>query len=887
MNKRPVTMRFFALTPSKIYAWPKMNIFSRWSYILGIAISFLAYAELTVSAGAQTANLNGCDTYSIATSSITVTCNSGYAASTSGVQTPQSDTTVNNTTVNIESSASRSINGSTVGIGSGSTVTNAGKLNTQSFFYGYGVSFGANGRSQAGGNTFLNTSSGTITTGGTNAHGVYISSTNASAAASSITNNGTISVTGRGANAININSPTALVTITNGASATASSAQGSAIYVTGNSSVTNSGNLRGAGTSSETAVISVSGTPSRTITNQSGGVIEAYGSTFNPAALAIVSRSPASDGGITINNAGTITGRVILSDNSEAFTNSGTWNTSGTSQFNIGADTLTNTSTGRINAYGSTTFDMGGQTPVHQNTFDNQGYLKVSNGTDGSAGVLNVFSTGNETLKFNNSGIIDLGGDGIGKPKNQLIINGDLYVGDNSKIVIDTPTGGSTNNIVIDGNASGAKTDLILAPDTVGSNNPIGSAVVSIRGEDTSGGIAISPSSPGFNYNNGTPIVNAGLYYYYLSNSTGTVSCAGGYKCYSLYSIASTASRTLPIAVTAAQNIWQETALMWEDRQVELRDTARISVKNNDKERNCNDANNGCGLSTWVKSVGSWSNRSNNQSYFGGNGSAFGYDLGYRQNIFGMLGGADWSKTNFLSSEDYFAVGVMGGYLQSSVGFNQEAGNLYGSSSFSYQGGTVGGSVTYMKNGFFVDAMMKTDLVGLNMTLPIGAMRNASMGSRTAGAIGNLGYRLDYASLFIEPLATLTYSKTGMGSIDKLAYQNVSISFGNGEDFRGGFGGRIGKAWSNFIPDHTLEASLTGRYWNMFNSNAGRSIDINSSGIGDTLGDYTLGRDYGEVKGNLNVYSFCSGWSAFVNTGTKWNNQFTTVTTKGGVAYRW
>jgi hypothetical protein len=482
-----------------------------------------------------------------------------------------------------------------------------------------------------------------------------------------------------------------------------------------------------------------------------------------------------------------------------------------------------------------------------------------------------------------------LSNSGVGKPTNQLIINGNVYTEPGSNIIIDVPQGNSSSNIVVEGDVSGGKTGIQINPETVGSNNPIGTAVVSIHGNDTSGGFAISPTSPNFYFNNGTALVNAGLYYEYLGRSTGGPSCANGYTCYSIYSIASAAARTLPIAVTAAQSLWQETSLMWEDRQVELRDSthAHASVSNNDMT--CDDPRNrsGCGISTWLKSVGSWSNRSNNQTHFGGNGAAFSYDLGYRQNMFGMLGGADWSKIGLFSQRDFFAVGIMGGYLQSNVGFNQEAGNMFGSSNFSYQGGTLGGSVTYMNNGLFADALFKTDLLGLNMTLPIGSLRNAAIGVRTAGGVGNLGYRYDYGSMFVEPLATLTYSTTGMGSINSLIYQNVGIGFGSGRDFRGGFGGRLGTSWSNIFSSHVFEASLTGRYWNMFNSNAGRTVDIMSSGVGETIGDYTLGRDYGEVKGNLNLFSVCSGWSAFANTGVKWNNQFTTVTTKGGIAYRW
>ena len=108
-----------------------------------ICVSFFG-AESTLAAGS-------CDTYA-PTQGQTVTCSPTGTTST-GVQTPQENTTVNNVTVNINPGTELNINGSTVGIGSGSTVNNSGSLNTKSFFNGYGISFGVNGRSNAGGNT--------------------------------------------------------------------------------------------------------------------------------------------------------------------------------------------------------------------------------------------------------------------------------------------------------------------------------------------------------------------------------------------------------------------------------------------------------------------------------------------------------------------------------------------------------------------------------------------------------------------------------------------------------------------------------------------------------------------------------------------------------------
>ena len=100
------------------------------------------------------------------------------------------------------------------------------------------------------------------------------------------------------------------------------------------------------------------------------------------------------------------------------------------------------------------------------------------------------------------------------------------------------------------------------------------------------------------------------------------------------------------------------------------------------------------------------------------------------------------------------------------------------------------------------------------------------------------------------------------------------------------FGGRVGAEVPNLVGGHIFQASVTGRIWDQFNSNGGRTVDIISGGVGQTLGDYTLGAVYGEVKGNLALLPIGYGWSAYLSGGAKFNNQFTTWTGRGGVGYR-
>lgn len=151
------------------------------------------------------ASVGGCNNYTpdAGTSSarVTVTCSSSVSPdATSGVISTQGSTTLGNyVTVNILNGTSLIIDGSTVGVGSNANISNRGNLNTSSFYYGYGMSSGANGRSQAGGNTLVNESNGTIYTGGGYAAGMYVSATNASSAANALTNDGRIQTDGVGA----------------------------------------------------------------------------------------------------------------------------------------------------------------------------------------------------------------------------------------------------------------------------------------------------------------------------------------------------------------------------------------------------------------------------------------------------------------------------------------------------------------------------------------------------------------------------------------------------------------------------------------------------------------------------------------------------------------
>ena len=209
----------------------------------------LALGGLSLSP-AYAASTGGCNNYTPTTGQ-TVTCTSSVTpAATSGIQTTLNDTGNNNVTVNVNNGAVLSFQGSPIGIGSASTVTNAGTLNSGTFYWGYGISFGANGRSDAGGNTVNNAATGLIQTAGTNASGIYINASNGSAAASNIVNAGTILTSGgfnsqdlAGSSGIRLINDATTDSISNTGSITSQKNFG--IYVKGSADITSSGSISG------------------------------------------------------------------------------------------------------------------------------------------------------------------------------------------------------------------------------------------------------------------------------------------------------------------------------------------------------------------------------------------------------------------------------------------------------------------------------------------------------------------------------------------------------------------------------------------------------------------------------------------------------------------
>jgi hypothetical protein len=183
--------------------------------------------------------------------------------------------------------------------------------------------------------------------------------------------------------------------------------------------------------------------------------------------------------------------------------------------------------------------------------------------------------------------------------------------------------------------------------------------------------------------------------------------------------------------------------------------------------------------------------------------------------------------------------------------------------------------------------LAKADILNMQLNTALGGLNGTggpSVGLDTVGGIGEAGYRFSFGQTFLEPIGTLTYAQTHIDGVNALNQWGANVNFGDGEDFRGAAGSRLGVTLPGVFGGRVLEAWILGRVWDEFLSN-GNVVDLLNGGPEVTVND-NIGNVYGEVKGGLTLVSLGRGWSGFADAGVKFNNQFDTVTAKGGVNYQ-
>ena len=202
--------------------------------------------------------------------------------------------------------------------------------------------------------------------------------------------------------------------------------------------------------------------------------------------------------------------------------------------------------------------------------------------------------------------------------------------------------------------------------------------------------------------------------------------------------------------------------------------------------------------------------------------------------------------------------GLMAGYVGSNLDFDNSSTDV------DFQTGVVGGYMTYLNGGWFVDAKVVANLGTMEYSNSGGGLSTKDKSDVTSiGGVIDTGYRIESGGNFIEPGATLAYVNS---DIDSAVLYGTPVSFGDGDSLRGRLGLRMG---TSYVADsYRMEPFIGAGVWYEFEGE--NSVSLTSGGLPLTAIDDVEGA-IGEVTGGLNVISLAGdGVSGFI----KGNVQF-------------
>ena len=370
---------------------------------------------------------------------------------------------------------------------------------------------------------------------------------------------------------------------------------------------------------------------------------------------------------------------------------------------------------------------------------------------------------------------------------------------------------------------------------------------------------ALDPEMKG--YNQGT--LDMGLYQYALLFDED----ANQFK---LFGTLSSAAYQLPMAATAAHNLWRTSTGSWLNRQADLRGTLQE----------------GLGGGIWMRASGERTDRDvTNASTLGG--LPFSLDSSHRADTYAITGGVDILSGN--DGHTGYVVGMLAGYAHADVEYAASANTQ---AMDAWTGGLYGGLVV---GQLFVDAVVNannviidTDAPGFNF-LPEGTILSSRMIS--LGGQVEAGWRMLFdGGFFAEPLASVSYVRSKMEDLqiqpDDFSRPGLEVSFEDPSSFRAGAGGRVGLD-RDFAVMRT-QFSLLGRVWNDLEGQNTASIhnlafpDDPDIRVTDDFAGMTS-----EVTLGASVWSPAGAVSGFFNLGGKFGDDYDAKTGSVGVRVAW
>lgn len=372
---------------------------------------------------------------------------------------------------------------------------------------------------------------------------------------------------------------------------------------------------------------------------------------------------------------------------------------------------------------------------------------------------------------------------------------------------------------------------------------------------------ALDPGMRG--YNPDSQSLDKGLYQYVLLFDEE----ASQFK---LFGTLSGAAYQLPIAATAAHNLWRLSTGSWLNRQADLR----------------GGIGDGVGGGIWMRASGDQTERDvTGLSTLGG--LPFSVDSSHRQDTYAVTGGVDVLTAS--DGDRAYVVGLMAGYAHTDIEYDASANTQ---AMDAWTGGLYAGLVI---GGLFVDAtvsannvIIDTDAPGFDL-LPEGTILSSRLVS--LGGQVEAGWRLPFSGgLFAEPLASVSYVRSKMDDLDikpdDYSRPGLEVSFEDPSSLRAGVGGRLGL--ERLFLGMRTEVSVLGRVWTDLEGQ--NTASIHNLAFPDDpdirVTDDFSGR-FNEVAVGGSVYSPNGIVSGFLNLGGKFGDDYQAKTGSMGVRVAW
>ena len=330
------------------------------------------------------------------------------------------------------------------------------------------------------------------------------------------------------------------------------------------------------------------------------------------------------------------------------------------------------------------------------------------------------------------------------------------------------------------------------------------------------------------------------------------------------------AAYQLPIAATAAHNMWRLSTGSWLNRQADLRGTLPE----------------GLGGGIWLRASGEQTDREVATTSMLA-GLPFTVDSTHRQDTYAITGGVDIFSGS--DGNTGYVVGLMGGYAHSDIEYEASANTQ---AMDAWTGGIYGGLVV---GQLFVDAtvnannvIIDTDAPGFGF-LPEGTILSSRMIS--LGGQVEAGWRLLFdGGFFAEPLASVSYVRSKMDDLqivpDDTSRPGLEVSYEDPSSFRAGVGARFGV--DTDLSGLRTQVSLLARAWQDLEGQNTAAIhnlafpDDEAIRVVDEFSD-----QFNEVAVGASVWAPNGIVSGFLNLGTKFGEDYNAKTGSVGVRVAW